>query len=274
MLICWLGAGGPHQKSFVWLSESGLAKTWGETTSGHVTQLYEAVKQRVDLLGWAAVFDGDSRAVKFRLDSNQQGENVVQEWFKAVPGVVAALESGMTPSKLEQTLRSIHFVGELTAKEIFVHLAYVKPQVADTTRHIAVGPGAREGALIVLRNVEAVDQQSQAQTLAANNTDAWRKSDDLESMRRILALQPWALHNVPRLSEACREYRANAPHRLDPLCNYRLQREYLFDLADVEVMLCYFKNYHKIHEKHRDRQLPPKLCPRGWERRKGKSPCA
>jgi hypothetical protein len=86
-------------------------------------------------------------------------------------------------------------------------------------------------------------------------------------MRRILQIQSWALENMPRLAEACRDYRSSAPHRFDPVRNHKLQRDLLFDLADVEVMLCYYKNYVKLRQRFGDGAIPLGVCPRGWERR-------
>ena len=110
----------------------------------------------VKQLGHSAVPDGDSRLVKLRLDPKQQGPHVLEEWFAAVPLIVTTLESGLTPEELERTLRKIFHVGELTAKEMFVHLAYARPKVADTRRHIPVGPGSRAGAILVLKGGDYV----------------------------------------------------------------------------------------------------------------------
>jgi len=285
MLICWLGAGGPRQESYQWLCTDGLAKAYRDTDSAVVTEIYKRVESRVSEHGFSSIFDGDSRAVKFRLDPKQQGEPVLQKWFNAVPLVEEALEAGISPDKFEQKLRSIYFVGELTAKELFVLLSYARPRVADTTRHIAVGPGARDGAFIVLGGDDAPAVQGRGNAPQAEGPEAapahgrgrgrnqapkpfgGAGGEGLEAMRRILSLQPWALENIPHLAEACRDYRASAPHRLDPLRNCRITRDHLFDFADVEVMLCYYKNYNKLCQRFGSAAIPTSVCPRGWERR-------
>ena len=94
------------------------------------------------------MFSGDSRSVLFRLQPSQDG--VLHGWFRSVPDIVAALRSGVSPQTLEQVLRRVGCIGVLTAKEIFVHLSYACPHVADTTRHVPVGGGALAGAALVL----------------------------------------------------------------------------------------------------------------------------
>ena len=83
------------------------------------------------------MFSGDSRSVLFRLQLSQDG--VLHDWFSSVPDIVAALRSGTSPQTLEKVLRRVGCIGVLTAKEIFVHLSYACPHVADTTRHVPVG---------------------------------------------------------------------------------------------------------------------------------------
>lgn len=89
----------------------------------------------------------------------------------------------------------------------------------------------------------------------------------LRATRIVTDSLAWALEDVPALAHACERYRLNAPHRHDPLRNGRVARKHLLDLADVEVMLCYFKNYQKLRKRFGDGPLPSNACPSGWTRR-------
>jgi len=213
------------------------------------------VELRAAEYGLDDVFGGDSRAAKFRLEP-QQGERVLLSWHAAVPRIAEALE-GTSPENLERVLRSTIFIGELTAKELFVHLFYARPHAADTTKHIPLGGGARCGARLVLRGE---GQMSEARGAAAELADA-------AAVRRIAECRDWALAHVPGLLDACQEYQQLAPHREDPLRNQRVAREQLLDLADVEVMLCYYKNYRKLQQRFGGGPVPANVCPRGWARR-------
>jgi len=273
MLICWLGAGGPRQRSYQWLCQKGFAKRYCETDSVLVSKIYTSIEALAREHGFSRVFDGDSRAVKFRLDSKQQGEPVLQSWFQAVPQLARALTKKIAPDHLERELRSIFYVGELTAKELFVLLSYARPSVADTVRHTPVGPGARDGAMMVLRGeAEKCSEKNTCPIVAPNRGKVGggarrASSDSLEATRLICDLQEWALRHIPRLAKACEDYRATAPHRDDPLRNGRIKRPYLFDLADIEVMLCYYKNYVKMRRRFGRGDIPPGASVRGWERR-------
>ena len=83
LLICWLGGGGPRHQTYLWLRKIGLASKY--IAGAGVAELYRRVLERTAKLGWAAVFHGDSTAVRFRLDTKLQGEALLSEWHEAVP---------------------------------------------------------------------------------------------------------------------------------------------------------------------------------------------
>lgn len=346
LLVAWTGAGGPQQETYRWLRDEGLARRYRDTDAELVTRLYQSVQRRVDERGAGAVFHGDSRAVKWRLHEQRQGLAVLAAWYEAVPRIAGALADNISPEKFERVLREVHFIGELTAKEIFVLLYYARPQVADTTRHVPVGPGARAGARLVLGAAAYLDPAApaapaQPTVLAApaaaapaavaaeGRGDGWpapapgsmgqasppaasppsaasrrapsagplrgrrcslatpqRKRRKLvgginssvgaasigvregnEAVKVITRSRDWALQHVPGLAAACESYKRNAPHRHDPSRNCRVAREHLIDHADVEVMLCYYQNYHKMRVRSGVSCVPAAGGPRGWMRR-------
>mmetsp|Transcript_50407 Transcript_50407/g.133938 ORF Transcript_50407/g.133938 Transcript_50407/m.133938 type:complete len:731 (-) Transcript_50407:310-2502(-) len=286
LLFSWLGAGGPDQTTYRWLREENLARPFDRTTLDVVSEIYRRVRVRVQERGLCAVFSGDSRSVLFRLQPSQDG--VLHGWFRSVPDIVAALRGGVTPETLEQVLRRVGCIGVLTAKEIFVHLSYACPRVADTTRHVPVGGGALAGAALVLSYRPGLRGSDEVRCGARQAGGALRgggqvpgqgprslRTSEPKQMRSdvwgrratlaIADLLNWAMANVPNLAGACRHYQRSAKHRLDPVRNQRVRRDQLLDIADVEVMLCFFKNYCKL--KQRCGQGPPATCPRGWTRR-------
>jgi len=257
-LISWLGAGGPQQQSYRWLRDSCLALPYADTNAEVLHDLYVSVEQLVQRFGVSAVFHGDSRAVRFRLDAQQQGERVLHAWHAAVPRITKVLEDGVySPQDFDRTLRSVFFVGELTAKEAFINLYYARPQVADTRRHVPVGDGARRGACLVLYGESTTRLHTAS---AASRTDC--------PVAAVGRTRDWALQHLPLLREACCNYQSTAPHRHEPVRNARIAREELLDLADVEVMLCYYVNYSKIRARFGNAAPPLSVCPRGWTRRR------
>jgi len=270
MLMSWLGSGGPRQGTYCWLREEGLARPYDETESCLVHEIYRRVERRKDELGWGAVFAGDSRAVKFRLNPKQQGEDILHAWHDAVPRIVDALESeGASSEHLDRVLRSVAHVGELTSKELIVFFHYARPAVADTTRFIPVGVGAREGARLVLSG-EPFHTNKTCDTACSREPGTCYNlftRGGLEAVRVVAAQQDWALEHVLELASACRSYQLVAPHRRDPRRNCRVVRPQLLDLADVEVMLCYYTNYLKLRARYGDGPVPLGVCPRGWARR-------
>lgn len=289
LLISWLGAGGPDQETYRWLRGENLVQPYDCTDPALVHELYVRVERQVSELGSHAVFHGDSRAVRFRLDAQKQGERVLHSWYEAVPCIVQALGSseggGVSPQCLEQKMRSTFFIGELTAKEVFVHLYYARPLVADTTRHVPVGGGARSGARLVWLGETGETSLSSLRGAAegcagrgrgtARDGGAWRRgsapsraSEDAAFVVAIAQTLEWALERLPILRAACREYQSTAPHRHEPPRNMRVAREHLLDIADVEVMLCYYQNYRKLKARYSDRPPPTSVCPRGWTRRR------
>mmetsp|Transcript_101494 Transcript_101494/g.316470 ORF Transcript_101494/g.316470 Transcript_101494/m.316470 type:complete len:241 (-) Transcript_101494:62-784(-) len=239
------------------------------------------MEQRVEQMGSRAVFHGDSRAARFRLDPCQ-GERVLHQWHEAVPTICEALDGQVSPKKLESVLRKTFYIGELTAKELFVHLSYARPKCADTTRHVPIGEGARCGARLIFEGEAAVAAAAAAQrergppgsvgrprksSASGQACDRAQREKDLEAVRQVAASHDEHLRHVPALREACREYQETATHRDDPLRNCRVAREHLLDLADVEVMLCFYKNYCKMRARWGNNPVPPYICPRGWTRR-------
>jgi len=286
LLICWLGAGGPQQETYRWLRSEKLACKYADTDAALVAEMYKAVECRVRERGLQNVFHGDSRCVRWRLDPRQQGEPVLLEWFRAVPMIVAKLEEGISPQKLEAALRSVHFIGELTAKELYVHLHYARPEVADTMLHCPVGGGARAGAELVLfgdleggqarapkRKQESLleapaDPPASLQERSCpSNSSGPAAAQAVKALKEIAGFVGWAQEHVPCLKDACCEYRRSAGHRNDPLRNCRLVRRQLLDIADVEVMLCYYKNYAKLKGRFGEGPIPNTATPRGWMRR-------
>ena len=213
------------------------------------------MQRQLEEAGWDKVFHGDSRAVRFRLDERQQGETVLQAWYLAVPQMADVLRGGnTTPAGLEKELRKVHYVGVLTAKELHVHLSYGHPGVADTTQYVPVGEGAMAGANFVLRG----------------GASAWGKataSEQQGALKAIRACRDEALLKIQGFQDACSTYQAAAPHRADPHRNCRVARDHLLDLADIEVMLCFYKNYRKLMESVGDAPVPPNAGIRGWVRR-------
>jgi len=255
-LIIWLGAGGPQQQTYCWLRDMDLALPYVDTDAKVLHNLYVRVEQRVQQLGASAVFHGDSRAVRFRLDAQQQGERVLHDWHAAVPGIARVLEDGVhSPQEFDRMLQSVYFVGELTAKEAFVYLYYARPQVADTTRHVPVGDGARLGARLVMSG----EHNRLHRASAVSGTDC--------PVAAVARTRDWALRSLTLLREACWDYQRAAPHRCDPVRNARVARQELLDLADVEVMLCYYGNYSKMRARFGGAAPPLSICPRGWTRR-------
>jgi len=257
-LISWLGAGGPQQQGYCWLRDMRLALPYADTNAEVLHDLYVGVEQRVQQLGVSAVFHGDSRAVRFRLDAQQQGERVLHEWHAAVPHITKVLEDGVhSPQEFDRMLRSVFFVGELTAKEAFINLFYARPWVADTAQHVPVGDGARRGARLVLYGEQTTRLQSAS---AASAIDC--------PVIKIARTLDWALQqDSTLLRAACCNYQSDAPHRHEPVRNRRVARKELLDLADVEVMLCYYVNYSKMRARFGGAAPPLSVCPRGWTRR-------
>jgi len=253
-LVVWLGAGGPQQQTYCWLRDLHLALPYVDTDAEVLHDLYASVEQRVQRLGASAVFHGDSRAVRLRLDPRRQGERVLHAWHAAVPRIARVLEEGVhSPQDLDRTLQSVFCVGELTAKEVFISLYYARPRVADTTRHVPVGDGARLGARRVLYG------ETSKRPSAASGRDC--------PVAAVARTRDWALQSLPLLREACCDYQRDAPHRYDRVRNARVARQELLDLADVEVMLCYYGNYSKMRARYGGAAPPLSTCPRGWTRR-------
>ena len=151
--------------------------------------------------------------------------------------------------------------------------------MADTTQHVPVGLGACAGARLVL-GCPAAPGAARGQGAARGSGQGGRTAAKVrapairepvgwgvEATRRVAATLDWALGHVSGLDAACKAYCLAAPHIHDPLRNSRVARKNLLDLADIEVMLCFFKNYRKLRERFGDGPLPPNACPHGWIRR-------
>eukprot|EP00927_Polykrikos_kofoidii_P001451 TRINITY_DN10545_c0_g2_i1.p1 TRINITY_DN10545_c0_g2~~TRINITY_DN10545_c0_g2_i1.p1 ORF type:complete len:527 (-),score=86.31 TRINITY_DN10545_c0_g2_i1:214-1794(-) len=307
LLVAWLGAGGPNQETYKWLRDQQLARRYLDTDLELVSQLYKSVERRAEEIGAGNVFHGDSRAVKWRLCEQQQGEAVLAAWYKSVPRITSALNSETTPEHFEQVLRQVRHVGELTAKELFVLLHYARPRVADTRLHVPVGPGARAGAQVVLQSFSGCSGSVPNGVAAVVAGEAFpavgamlpnevstpsapmdgarvvsRRSSAVRPRKRpqctvkegndavhtIAQTRDWALRHVPGLAAACERYKQVAAHRDDPARNCRVARDHLLDLADVEVMLCYYHNYNKMKVRIGvSSSVASAAAPRGWMRR-------
>ena len=294
LLFVWLGAGGPNQKTYRWLLERNFIQKYAATSKETVRRIYLEVEEKAEREGMGNVFHGDSRCVRWRLDKRQQGESVLHSWHQAVPKIGDALQKNVPPTQLEKVLRSVHFIGELTAKEVYVLLHYACPAVADTSRHCPTGAGARSGAELVLFGVPAIiappaKKQKRCSLpedgAAALDLSPARKhahsghlhtnssssgvtgGEALAALMAIANTCDWAMERVPGLKAACLEYQRSAPHRADKLRNCRVAREKLLDMADVEVMLCYYKNYVKLKRRFGSGVIPEQSTPRGWMRR-------
>lgn len=273
LLICWLGAGGPEQDTFKLLCSQNLICAYDETDTALLHSMYRYVQTLVETKGISRVFHGDSRSVRWRLDERQQGERVLESWFTAVPMIAGALGRSVEPLDLDRIMTSVHYIGELTAKELYVLLSYAQTSSADTTRHCPVGGGARAGAELVLFGDGGVPVGSPTPRRSNNSSEKkqeprLKQGQALEAIRAISSLKEWAAQYIPNLKMACREYQSTAEHRHDQFRNCRVRRPelQLFDLADVEVMLCYYKNYSKLKARFGSSPIPASCCPRGWTR--------
>uniref|UniRef100_A0A7S4RVF0 Uncharacterized protein n=1 Tax=Alexandrium monilatum TaxID=311494 RepID=A0A7S4RVF0_9DINO len=274
LLISWLGAGGPDQSTYKQLRELKLLRRYANTSRDNLHQIYDHVEQLAQEYGIRRVFHGDSTAVRFRLESSQ-GERLLHQWHAAVPTICKALREEICPKRFERVLRSTYYIGELTAKELFVHLHYAGPTCADTTRHVPIGDGARCGARLIVAGEAEREPLRQAlrrgrgqPLLSAPGRPAPRaRREDLEAVHLVSASRDDHMRCLPELEAACRHYQETAPHRHDRFRNCRINRPHLLDLADVEVMLCFYKNYCKLRARWGDGPVPPGICPRGWTRR-------
>lgn len=287
LIFVWLGAGGPHQGTYQWLLEKNIIQKYALTSKATVQRLYREVEEKAKRDGMSKVFHGDSRSVLWRLDARQQGEPVLVKWHEAVPKIRDALLRNVDPVQLEKVLRSVHFIGELTAKEVYVLLHYACPAVADTTKYCPIGNGARSGAELVLfgaRPRQAAPNKRKQVSLPADGgalglSPAFGSAHEehlqtnltggeaLAALKTITDSHDWALERVPGLKASCVEYQRSAPHKNDKLRNCRVAREQLLDMADVEVMLCFYQNYIKLKRRFGSGQIPELSTPRGWVRR-------
>ena len=88
--------------------------------------------------------------------------------------------------------------------------------------------------------------------------------ETLAALSAIAQTSDWAMEHVPGLQAACVEYQRSAPHKDDQHRNCRVPQDQLLDMADVEVMLCYYQNNVKQKQRFGSGVIPEESTPRGW----------
>jgi hypothetical protein len=164
-----------------------------------------------------------------------------------------------------KVLRSVHYIGELTAKEVFVLLSFPFLRAANTGQHVPMDPGARAGLAVLLHGYGRSGDDAPKLTSVDPGRPNVSGGEALAVLQAVTASFDWALKRVQGLELACDEYRMSAPQRNDELRNKRVARERLLDMADVEVMACLYMNYLKLKMRCPLAEIP--VTPRGWVRR-------